>query len=228
MLNCGAEKLEHARREQILSIMSSNTSLAFFPCLKGRSNLMAAIKDGFLPESAQMSYSSSPSARLELAKAASHMKLWKFMVQRNIPAVSILEDSEDLCWNFRHRRNELLGKLPLKTDFVALNPVKEVGQLDQKLNAKKHSNSTEKPKKLSMPIYRLKPGKGLPDAFNNYYITLRYAKKLLRIGAGFDASQGFSEFVFDNLYRNPQARGFRGYAIPPAVLGNQSGKKATC
>ncbi len=75
--------------------------------------------------------------------------------------------------------------------------VKEVGQLDQKLNAKKHSNSTEilgtspercahlthaakegreyishetlkarvawnlrKPKKLSMPIYRLKPGKG--------------------------------------------------------------------
>lgn len=70
---------------------------------------------------------------------------------RNIPAVSILEDSEDLCWNFRHRpwvfsekstvvavfalcpgwwtrqkhgrRNELLGKLPLKTDFVALNPL---------------------------------------------------------------------------------------------------------
>jgi hypothetical protein len=46
---------------------------------------------------------------------------------------------------FPRRRNELLGKLPLKTDFVAFNPLKEVGQLDQKLNSKKHGNSTEMP-----------------------------------------------------------------------------------
>ncbi|CAL1128392.1 unnamed protein product [Cladocopium goreaui] len=228
LLNCGSEKYQTTRREKIMSIMSSNTSLAFFPCLKGRSNLHAAIKDGLLPQSALMAFSRSPGARLELAKAASHMKLWKFMVMRNIPAVSILEDSESLCWNFRQKRNELLGKLPLKTDFVAFNPLKEVGQLDQKLNSKKHGNSTEKRKKANTPIFRLKPGKGLPQAFNNYYITLRYAKKLLRIGSGFDASQGFSEFVFNNLYRSPQARGFRGYALPPAVLGNQSAHVATC
>ncbi|CAK9096236.1 unnamed protein product [Durusdinium trenchii] len=226
LLDC-TEKHQGSHREKIMSVLT-NSSVAFFPCLKGRSNLAASIDDGLLPSSARMAFSSSPTIRLELAKAATHMKLWKNMVLQNIPSASILEDSESLCSNFRRRRNELLERLPLKTDFVAFNPVREVGQLDSKLNAKKKPEIFGRKSKPNVPVYRLKPNKGLPEALNNYYITLRYAKKLLRIGSGFDGSQSFSEFVFNNLYRSPQVRGFHGYALPPGLVGNQSGTLASC
>ncbi|CAJ1350303.1 unnamed protein product [Effrenium voratum] len=176
----------------------------------------------------------SAAARPELARAASHMKLWRLMVSRNIPSASVLEDTELPCPRFRFRRNELLGKLPLKTDFVAFNPRQEVGALDTKMTSAMRKRDA--PEKFNATVFRLKPGRGrgphgwIPEALNNYYVTLRWAKKMLRLGYGFDASHGsFSEHIFAGLYRSPQARGFRGYALKPAALAKEGeGQPPSC
>lgn len=55
--------------------MSTNASVAFFPCRKGRASLVEAIEKGWLPPHSQMVYSGWPESRKELARAAAHMQL---------------------------------------------------------------------------------------------------------------------------------------------------------
>ncbi|CAJ1434072.1 unnamed protein product [Effrenium voratum] len=220
------EKRTSLNAKQVISTFA-NTSFAIFPCLRDKPDLLAAM-NGLLPKSAQDVYARSAAARPELARAASHMKLWRLMVSRNIPSASVLEDTELPCPRFRFRRNELLGKLPLKTDFVAFNPRQEVGALDTKMTSAMRKRDA--PEKFNATVFRLKPGRGIPEALNNYYVTLRWAKKMLRLGYGFDASHGsFSEHIFAGLYRSPQARGFRGYALKPAALAKEGeGQPPSC
>lgn len=234
LLNCGPLGHQQAQmaRGHIASIMSAaNQSFAVFPCVRAKKGVTAAFKEGLLSPKALDVWNRHPGSRAAIEVAASHMRLWKLMANQNIQSANIIEDSENLCFSFRSRRNELLGKLPLKTDFVALNPRQSVGSLDQKamqaLKGKKskHGNASNT---VPFPgvVNRLKPGTGLPVALNNYYITLRWAKKFLRFGVLWEAPPKakvkFEHFLFDGIYRSPQAAGFRGYALEPGAIARRS------
>ncbi|CAE8611238.1 unnamed protein product, partial [Polarella glacialis] len=203
---------------------AANISFTFFPCaVGGKRTIRSVRKEGLLHEEfqsaafARVGAGKSESERRYakmIGRAVSHLRLWRSLVDSNIHIANIVDDREDLCEDFRPRRNDLLARLPLSLDFVCLNYRWHRGHL-YKLRASKntnnnknnnhnnnhnnkdnnnnyHNNNNTASAKASQAehgrfkghVFKMAAGSPTRTPLHNYVITWRWAKRMLQIAAG--------------------------------------------
>jgi len=211
LLHCSWKKKNVQLRKDLAL---DNITFSISSCTHGKKGIEELVQKRVLPHAALDSWEQNKKARHNIARAASHMHIWHSIVKLNIPRAHIMEDSESICPNFRKRRNDLLGRLPLKIDIVALNPRSRIGEAFADLR-----NGT-----FTGPVQRLQKGNKLTGILKSYVLTSRWAKKMLNIGFSYhaDTSEGpnvhFSDFMFTAMRSSPQLHGWHGYAINPGTL----------
>merc|ERR1712083_1069454 len=111
---------------------------------------------------------------------------------------------------YRDQRNQLLGNLPRKLDFVNLNALRPA--VDK---VRLHNVSSN----LDSQVYRMTPQ--LHPSRNawmgNYIVSRRGAQWILEIGKNYDTSgvwDSFDKYMLGVLYSLPvEMRSFKGYAV---------------
>merc|ERR1712232_511507 len=207
-------------------IQESNLTFKLSPCSTGtRQEVQQAIQEGFLPKSALQAMHGNTRKGVKrselIGKALGHLRLMKVIVNQPSNLVNVFVDLEVVLADFRTHRNELLGHLPRRLDFVNLNPRQTAGQKVQLKPEKSHGQLSKPAKAMERirgKVFHLTADLSpfTNERLSNYIVSKRWAKKILDFGRSYDTFgkwETFDKYLLSKFYDSARASDFAGFSV---------------